>query len=49
MRDLGKRGAKTFYARYAWKVVGTSGYALVCKETNRIVATVGSLPFRRGA
>lgn len=46
MRSIGKRGAQTTWTRYGWLPVGTSGYALVHRETNKIVAIVGELPIK---
>lgn len=32
---------------YSWKPVGTSGYALVRRDTGEIVAITGDLPYKR--
>lgn len=38
MRNIGRRGAQTFWKRYSLKPVGTSHFAIVCRNTNKMVA-----------
>jgi len=45
MAKIGSRGAETTHQRYRWLPVGTSGYALVHRETDEIVAICGTQPW----
>ena len=38
MSEIGKRGAEVTWTRYSMQPVGTSQYAMIERETNRIVA-----------
>lgn len=44
MRQIGKRGAKTFYRRYKFVPAGTSGWAIVSRADNTVIRTLGVLP-----
>lgn len=39
MRKIGRAGARAFWDRYRVVPLGTSSWAIVCKETDEIVAT----------
>lgn len=45
MRTIGRKGAQTTWTRYHWLPVGTSGYAFVHRESNKVIAIVGERPF----
>lgn len=47
MREIGRKGARTFYRRYQWSPVGTSGWAIRRRDTGEIVKIIGVLPFAR--
>ena len=38
MAEIGKRGAEVTWTRYSMQPVGTNKFAMVERETNRIVA-----------
>lgn len=38
MRGLGRRGARAFWSKYRMMPVGTSSFAIVDRETDKIVA-----------
>ena len=44
MKALGKSGQAAFKKLYKWKPAGTSGWALIRRSDESIVALVGSLP-----
>ena len=44
MRQIGKSGQAKFRKLYQWKPAGTSGWALVRRDNNQVVAFVGSRP-----
>jgi len=44
-RKIGKKGAAVFWQRYHLAPAGTSGWAIVNRQTNEVKATLGSLPF----
>ncbi len=37
MAEIGRRGARSFWARYALKPAGTSNYAIVERATGQII------------
>lgn len=41
MRLIGKRGAATTWTRYVVVPVGQSGYAMVDRQTNKVIAVRG--------
>jgi len=38
MREIGKRGAVTFWNRYRFEPTGLSDFAIVRRETNEVIA-----------
>ena len=42
---IGKKGAAVFWKRYHMAPAGTSGWVIVNRETGKVKATIGSLPF----
>jgi hypothetical protein len=45
-RKIGARGALITWLTYGLKPVGTSGYAMVHRETGKIKAVLQKLPFK---
>lgn len=44
MREIGRKGARTFYKRYKWSPAAQSGWAIVDKRTGQVKRFVGSVP-----
>lgn len=44
MQDIGRRGAAAFWQRYHLAPAGTSGFAIVSRETNRIITLTNYNP-----
>lgn len=38
MRRIGRRGAETFWKRYTLRPTGTSDFAIVDRETDKVIA-----------
>lgn len=45
MKVIGAKGAKVFYSRYRLTPVGTSQFAIVCRETNEVKAFLNGMSF----
>lgn len=45
MKEIGRRGAKVFHARYRLTPAGVNDFAIVNRETGEVKAFLNGLPF----
>ena len=45
MQQIGRRGAATFWRRYAMKPAGVSGWAIIRRADGQVINFIGGRPF----